>query len=346
MENYRSYSIDQTFQEHGWNDRNMYPLIAMPELSPTNGTLLTMIYYIKSGRIYYLARSDDPIFPATHPYHITTAIGLDIEVWLYKEGHARVLGCVDRVRWRDLSDDEDGRWHEWNDIPPEPPQSVVGTKWMLFLALKRSTIAGSNSQATALNASSLQNSDVSLPVHPHQWEIEARQMFETALARAQFEARYMSLGTYADFEGWTKTSPNIVSPAICRHNYLSNQPGYANVNGTIYLMILIPCLIIIVLSCPCSDVLLWEWLLGRQRAGRWADALVSFCQAVGIAVYLLSRLIWELLVWLVSKLWTVLGRAGSGLWQWVRTRQLALRNGHPAGVSTSDWVMGLLGARP
>jgi hypothetical protein len=139
-------------------------------------------------------------------------------------------------------------------------------------------------KAATLIASSLLHTYSSSPLHPQQWEVEARQFYETSLARAQFEAKYIAEGVYASFPGWVLDSPDIVSPAICRHNYLSKDPEYANVNGVIYLMVLVPCVLIIVLSCPWDDMLLWKWLLGQERAGRWADQAVSGLEVLGWVV--------------------------------------------------------------
>ena len=94
----------------------------------------------------------------------------------------------------------------------------------------------------------------------------------------------MADGTYASYPGYTKTSVDIVSPKICHHAYLTNNPEFSSINGIIYYMIQIPCLVIIVLSCPCDEVLLWEWLLGEDRAQRWTKRALSATHALGAAL--------------------------------------------------------------
>jgi hypothetical protein len=310
--------ISAVAQEFGRNDKSTAPLIATPDMSPPYGTVLTMIY-IQPGRIFYIAPSNDPIFPTTHR---TSVAGMD--VWTYTSGHARVLACVDRARWRDL--DEGQEWHERNELPTEPPERVNGNKWLLYLTLRPSNIYQTTSQAEALNASSLLYTYTSSPLYPKQWEVEARQFFETSLARAQFTASYVAQGTYSTFPGWVKTLPNIISPKICHHNYLSNDPNFANINGIIYLMVLVPCLFIIVLSCPWDETLLWEWLLGQDRAGRWAEWAVSRTQALGRAMGILVERSWKGLKWLLSELWTIFGRVFTGTWGWVRRQRLDIYN--------------------
>ena len=269
--------------------------------------------YIQPGRIYYMAPSHDPIFPAPHRSSVA-----GIEAWVYTDGHARVLACVDRARWRDL--DEGQEWHERKEIPTEPPDRVKGDKWLLFLALQPSNIYQTISHAEALNTSSLLYTYTSSPLYPKQWEVEARQFFETSLARAQFETSYMAQGTYAAFPGWVMTSPNIISPKICHHIYLSNDPNFSNINGVIYLMVLVPCILVIVLSCPLDEKLLWEWLLGPDRAGRWAESAVMSSQALGKAMQILAVRSWKGLTWLLSKLWTISGRVFASTWAWVRRK--------------------------
>ena len=207
-------------------------------------------------------------------------------------------------------------------------------------------MAISERQGAALNASSLLSTHASLPLHPKQWEVEARQLFEISLARAQFEPSYMARGTYASYPGWTMTSPDIVSPKLCQHAYITNDPDFSNINGTVYLMILIPCLVVIVLSCPWNDGLLWESLLGQERAERLSHRASSRARASGALLIKFLGWGWDRLVDSMTKLWKALRQLLDTFGQWLRRQPAAIRRGAAAGKPAIDWARSLLHIRP
>jgi hypothetical protein len=267
-----------------WQDVTVNtPIKAIPEFLTNDETSLTMLY-IRSGKILYMAPSDDPIFPATQHVVVPGSGGApDADVWKAPSDEARVLACVDRTSWRNLADGP--RWYAKLDNPYGPEHNIpgVGAQWLMYLSLQFSHIFATISDrgGAALNASSLLSTALSLPLQPKQWEVEVRQMFETSLARAQFEASYLAHGTYASYPGWHKPwAGENISQKMCDHVYLANDPNFSNINGTAYLIILIPCLIVIVLSCPCDQMLLWEWVLGEERARRWAKGAIFLLQTL------------------------------------------------------------------
>src|SRR5438034_10026218 len=63
----------------------------IPELAPPENSTLTIIF-VSSMHIYHVKRSDDPIFPATHPHYIE---GYDNPYFYNSDPKARALACVD-----------------------------------------------------------------------------------------------------------------------------------------------------------------------------------------------------------------------------------------------------------
>jgi hypothetical protein len=102
--------------------------------------------------------------------------------------------------------------------------------------------------AAALNASSQTPPSSYFGVlTPGQWKIEARQLFEASLARAQFETRNMALGLYAGIPSYIKSN---ISSEICHEMYLVNAPGYTNIFAAPWLGIFVVSLLIIVATFP------------------------------------------------------------------------------------------------
>ena len=69
----------------------------------------------------------------------------------------------------------------------------------------------------------------SLPLAKEQWKVEARQLFETSLARIQIDARNIAQGTAASYPGLQKLDAD---PAVCDDTFLFLSQGWQNVNVT------------------------------------------------------------------------------------------------------------------
>ena len=105
----------------------------------------------------------------------------------------------------------------------------------------------SRSGGSALDATARITDLTSLPLHPEQWKVEVTLLFETLLARTAFNARAIARGTSANHPNYTRQN---VTRDMCDRTYLFDAPGWKNVNGMWYLVILIPCSLIVIAAIP------------------------------------------------------------------------------------------------
>jgi hypothetical protein len=223
---------------------------------------------------------DDPIFEARFKAEAIVPDPQADQVWWIAgptNDSPRVLACVDEFKWRDRRLSED-----WIDLssPATRIRNAQSDRWRLLpLSLDVSTIwdVVSFRLAAALNASSLTppNGFFGL-IAEDQWKIEARQLFEASLARAQFETRNMALGLYAGFPNYVKSN---MSEEICRETYLVDAPGYTNVYAAPWLAIFVISLIIIVATFP-TGTREDEKLLFERLPDAIVLRLADFCAVV------------------------------------------------------------------
>lgn len=266
--------------------------VPIPELRSAGGRRLTLLF-VSNKRVRYAAEVNDPLFAA----HFEAEGGLPYPTfsgswWLAGpyDDSPRVLACVDEFKWRDRRLGED-----WKDSP-WPAERVSGNhydRWQLLpLALDVSTVwdVMSYRRASALNASSQTTPNSFFGVlAPDQWKIEARQLFEASLARAQFETRNMALGLYAGLPNYVKSN---MSSEICREAYLVDAPGYTNIHATPFLTIFVISTLIIVVTFQTgtreNEKLLFERLLPDSIVRR----LANFCVvAIHATTHVLDRIL-------------------------------------------------------
>ena len=152
-------------------------------MTPPKGSSLTLMF-IHPQKISYLAQSDDPIFPANTKFYINSS---DEPRWRYTGQHASVLACVDTTVWRDPSS-----FGDWKPYLPEPTFDIRdahtrgGFLLMVFALLWSNIYDTINYRlGNGLAAQTPVRGWESLPLAKEQWKVEARQLFETSLARIQ-----------------------------------------------------------------------------------------------------------------------------------------------------------------
>ena len=118
--------------------------------------------------------------------------------WRYPGLHASVLACVDTTLWRNSSSSLD-----WKPYPPESTIIVNDTHARGGFLLMICALLWSNIYDTIdyrlgneLAAQKLVHGLESLPIAREQWNVEAKQIFETPLARIQIDARNIAQGTH------------------------------------------------------------------------------------------------------------------------------------------------------
>lgn len=217
--------------------------------------------FIHPQKISYLTQSDDPIFPANTKFYINSS---DEPRWRYTGQHASVLACVDTTIWRDPSS-----FGDWKPYLPEPTFDIRdahtrGGFLLMVFALLWSNISDTINYrlGNGLAAQKLVRGWESLPLAKEQWKVEARQLFETSLARIQVDARNIAQGTAASYPGLQKLDAD---PAICDDTFLFMSQGWQNVNVTGSIWILVLSFVFVVLALPLNDPddrLFVQWLGG------------------------------------------------------------------------------------
>ncbi|RDW56464.1 hypothetical protein BP6252_14147 [Coleophoma cylindrospora] len=269
--------VDNTY-EVGVVQENRY-YMPIPELQSASGKRLTILF-VSNKRFRYAKKVDDPLFEARFETEAPVPNPQDDQVW-WTAGPAddspRVLACVDEFKWRDRRSSEN-----WTDAssPAERFPSVQSDRWRLLpLSLDVSTIwdVVSFRLAAALNASSQTPPNSFFGVMtPDQWKIEARQLFEASLARAQFETRNMALGLYAGLPNYVKSN---MSPEICREAYLVNAPGYTNIFAAPWVAIFVICSLIVVATFP-TGTREDEKLLFERLPDSMVQPLANLCVVI------------------------------------------------------------------
>ena len=208
------------------DDGQLHPDLVVPSAAAT-------LFFVGRGAVRYYAKSDDPIFPAQSLAHSSQP---QEPHWSHPGVTRTVLGCVDEkyVRDRETKDEwylVNGQLHDtasdhtWNIAPPavvdtnETP--YTGTDLialqLLCLALRFSDAASTvnfDFERSWLKATSrlvpVAEGQMSLPLDPHQWQIEAHHLFNISLARMQTEILRM-------------TQPFDINPEGDLENFFQNK---------------------------------------------------------------------------------------------------------------------------
>ncbi|KAF3761992.1 hypothetical protein M406DRAFT_74910 [Cryphonectria parasitica EP155] len=158
------------------------------------------IMFISSLRILFVKPSTDPIFPTDND------IDIDGSLWYYKsDPRYRVLVCSDSYEFR--SPDGQKRWSRDNRISGLPP-----AYWLMDLALNASNTYDSIAKrlGSALIAQEKVSQFTSAALPENHWVDEAKLLFETSLARIQFDAWSIASGEdalHVGADGYIEKTP-------------------------------------------------------------------------------------------------------------------------------------------
>ena len=253
--------------------------------------------------IYHVKPSFDPIFPANEPHYFDDYR----EPFYYNaDPRARALACVDTSEL--CSPDGTSCWSMTSPLPPDTQSSPE--YWLMKWSLENSNIHDSIKWrlGTALLAQERVSQSVSIPLSPHQWQLEANQLFATSLARIQYDAWQIATGEDRDRPGYVEVTPDEGRGRLCGL-YKFKTSDYVNVNlaGLIGLPLL--AVTIFVLSWDASVV-----GLGSGNDASTASEPLVIDLIVGLTCHILLGLMVGICT-LVAKFFGNMGR-------YIRSRKL------------------------
>jgi len=131
------------------------------------------------------------------------------------------------------------------------PDDVLNTPayWLMKWSLENSNVYDSIKWrlGTALLAQQKVSQFISRPLRDNHWETEARQLFETSLARIQFDAWGIARGEDRKQSGYVEVTPDEGKGKLC-HLYKFNSTGHTNVNLGAFIGLLLAPFMILFLS--------------------------------------------------------------------------------------------------
>lgn len=185
-----NYLVRAFFTEHP--EKSYWKPI--PALKPEPGSAVTILF-TSALRIFYPEMNDDPVFPADREFDVH---GDGSELWYWKsDPKARVIGCLDRNEM--CTEDGTKCW----TLEDEPTEFQLHSEyWFMKFALAKATIydAIQSRLGDALVAQEMvtgfQSRDLVADGWKLHWMQEAERLFQTSLARIQFDA--WSIGSGED----------------------------------------------------------------------------------------------------------------------------------------------------
>ena len=223
------------------------------------------LIFINQGFLNYPRPSSDPVFPALSEYKKDNWTYF-YNAWYYNS----ILGCVDTREFKIPSQSD--QWLNYGDDFHAHAASLKnaqerGTALLLEKALLYSATGQSIffRQEDGLLARKLVKGRLSMALAEEQWKEEARNLFETSLARIQLDIKLMAFGTFVAYKGMRRVPGQDES--ICGQTFLFHSREAQSINLSSLIWITVVSSIIIILAVPLrDDGLLAEWLwtaLGR-----------------------------------------------------------------------------------
>jgi hypothetical protein len=233
----------------------------IPELQTPANDMLTVVL-IQNSLIFYPEESHDPVFPAHHH-----------NAWGWFNGNftGGVLACIDQAM---ICKPNNGTCTDlWDPSAGYVDGSIVDPAInLLTAALMFSTTAISMTfrYSGILDAEAKMQQAESLPLAREQWKVEARQLFETSLARMQINARIVARGLDAAESPREGLKPEDMFPfqGICQV-YKFRSVGWKNISVGGVILCVVGGLLLIVCSVRAErdgDELLIESLPGWVRS--------------------------------------------------------------------------------
>lgn len=219
----------------------------IPELKPPANSTLTIIF-VSSMHIYHVKPSFDPIFPANEPRYFE---GFREPYYYNADARARALACVDTSEL--CPPDGTTCWSMTSPLPPDIGSSP--DYWLMKWSLENSNTYDSIKWrlGTALLAQESVSQSVSNPLSPHQWQLEANQLFATSLARIQYDAWKIATGEDRERPGYVEVTPDEAKGHLCRL-YKSKTSDYTNINLAAFVGLPLLAITIFILSWDASVV--------------------------------------------------------------------------------------------
>ncbi|OQN98702.1 hypothetical protein B0A48_15368 [Cryoendolithus antarcticus] len=264
----RSYTMSTYAHEYGksWEQNYWHPraelAIRKGFTTKFNPHALT-IMFVNSCRLFYQKASDDSIFPA----QTRRPDGL----YANYDSRARPLACID---WIELCTREGKCAHPSvadNDI--DMPH--VFTRYAMNKSTSYDSIFARG--ASALDAQSRIRGDVSLPLSesPPQWAVESEAIFQTSLARMQYDAFDIASGAGSDrLDIYEETLPPAFRGSkSCKLFAFQLPKGYHNLGFVqmILVQLLLP-LGIFLLGFETDQ----DFSADKQESGRFEDSKVTY----------------------------------------------------------------------
>lgn len=233
-------------------------------MNATAGETSTLILISNLG-IAYPERRDDPIFPAETTY--------DNMFYYNTRWSAAVLGCVDRTNICSPDGTLCGSLKYWGGLERSDGKASL-VQSMLYFSLLSSDIGSAISfrRAEALDSTAYLVGSASSLLPKEQWKVEARQLFETSLARIQINARNIARGPQS---GYTQYLIDIMHPkdkGMC-YMYKFNSTGWSNISVSGFLGALGAGLAVFIIGIPKEDGQLWIEGPLRQLKGTFKTSV-------------------------------------------------------------------------
>ena len=174
------------------------------------------IMFINSCQIYYKEDSNDPIFPAD-------ALQPD-GLYVNGDSRARPLACIDWIEACPEGGD--------TCLPPYESKADKDDKVHAFMrfALQKSTIyhAVEYRGANALDAQTKIEDYMSLPLSkkPAQWIVESYNLFQTSLARIQYDALDIATGAGSELPFYELKSTEFPGEDFCHMLMVQTPKGF------------------------------------------------------------------------------------------------------------------------
>ena len=113
------------------------------------------------------------------------------------------------------------------------PQDIQSSPdyWLMKWSLENSNTYDSIKWrlGTALLAQESVSQSMSISLSPHQWQLEASQLFATSLARIQYDAWNIATGEDGERVGYVELTPDEAKGRLCRL-YKFKSSDYTNIN--------------------------------------------------------------------------------------------------------------------
>ena len=292
--------------------------------------------FISSCRIIYRGPSRDEVFPATEEY--PTGSGR----FRNADTRARLLACID---WNQVCtpDDECSSMEVEQDCPGESKKKNIEKQpeygqdeehicsvdyEYTRAALRQSTIFKSIHfrLGDALVAQEKVGDYESFELDDEQWVIESQRLFNTSLARIQYDAFDIGIGSGHEKDTYERTDPVwITGNDMCNTYKFQLPPDYANINvwPSIFLLLIPPALLLLSLQTP-------RHFTDSQKAHFGGNWMVFDLLSWGIAMILYYLImLFCCLFWYWPKRAFAVVREWHN--QWLSQRQSQQQYMHPPG---------------